>query len=72
MLVCHCKRVRDREIRAAIENGARTRRDVAKACGAGTGCGGCRPVIDELLESETCEARRSLPLLTVAALVGVR
>ena len=69
MLVCHCKRVRDREIRAAIERGARTRRDVGKACGAGTGCGGCSPAIDELLE-DGAETKLSLPLLTVAALVG--
>lgn len=67
MLVCHCKRVSDREIRATIEDGARCADSVGRACGAGTGCGGCRPAIDELIESET---KPSLPLLTTAALLG--
>jgi len=70
MLVCHCKRVSDRTIRKAIDAGARCRREVAKACGAGTGdgCGGCRPVVDELLAEG--RSRSSLPLITLAALVS--
>ena len=51
MLVCHCKSVSEREVRDAIRSGACTRRDVARRCaGAGSMCGGCRPLIDELLE----------------------
>jgi bacterioferritin-associated ferredoxin len=49
MLVCHCKGLTDRDVRSAIEAGACTRRDVVRRCGAGSVCGGCRPLIDELL-----------------------
>ena len=50
MLVCHCKGLTDREVRRAIRAGACTQREVARECGAGSICGGCRPLIDELLE----------------------
>lgn len=50
MLVCHCKRVNDRTIRAAVESGAKCRGQVAKACGAGTGCGGCIPEVERIIE----------------------
>jgi bacterioferritin-associated ferredoxin len=50
MLVCHCKGVTERDVRRAIESGACTPRAVARTCGAGSMCGGCRPVIDELLD----------------------
>jgi bacterioferritin-associated ferredoxin len=53
MIVCHCKSVSDRAIRAAVRNGARTRNDVVKACAAGTCCGGCAPAVDEIIEAET-------------------
>jgi bacterioferritin-associated ferredoxin len=51
MLVCHCKGLTDRDVRSAIEAGACTRREVVRQCGAGSVCGGCRPLIDELLGS---------------------
>jgi bacterioferritin-associated ferredoxin len=51
MLVCHCKGLTDRDVRRTIEAGACTRRDVVRRCGAGSVCGGCRPLIDELLEN---------------------
>jgi bacterioferritin-associated ferredoxin len=51
MLVCHCKGVSERQLRSAIQSGACTRRDLARECGAGSVCGGCRPVIDELLDA---------------------
>ena len=55
MLVCHCKRVNDRTIREAIGSGARCRGALARACGAGTGCGGCIPAVDAILETEALE-----------------
>jgi len=51
MLVCHCKGLSDREIDRAIRSGAATPCEVAQRCGAGSVCGGCRPVIHELIES---------------------
>ncbi len=53
MIVCHCKAVSDRQVRAAVRAGASRRGAVARACGAGTVCGGCRPVIDEIVSAET-------------------
>jgi bacterioferritin-associated ferredoxin len=49
VLLCHCRAVSDRVIDCAIACGAHTLDDVAAACGAGGGCGGCRPAIEELL-----------------------
>jgi len=49
MLVCHCKAVTEGDVRGAIEAGACTRREIARHCGAGSVCGGCVPLLDELL-----------------------
>ncbi len=52
MFVCHCIGVREGEIRRAVRAGASTLRQVARACGAGTGCGGCSPLVAEIVASE--------------------
>ena len=52
MLVCHCHAVCDRAIRKCIRDGARSVDEVGDACGAGTGCGGCVPVIQSLVSAE--------------------
>lgn len=52
MIVCHCHGVTDREIRAIVHNGARTCADVADACSAGAGCGGCESLVAEIVQSE--------------------
>lgn len=49
MLVCHCKAISDQDVRSHAKAGARTLREVGRACGAGRVCGGCRPVIAEIL-----------------------
>jgi bacterioferritin-associated ferredoxin len=49
MVVCHCRVVNDRAIRAAIASGARTVAEVARHCGAGRGCGGCCPAVRRIL-----------------------
>jgi bacterioferritin-associated ferredoxin len=68
MIVCLCRRVSDRTIRAAIREGAQTEERVAEMCGAGTCCGGCVPTISELIDDERAGERRvSLPVLTEAA-----
>lgn len=51
MLVCHCHEVGDKTVRKCIREGARTVAEVGAACGAGTGCGGCRPTIDALVSA---------------------
>lgn len=52
MLVCHCKRVRDEVVRSAVKAGARTVEEVGASCRAGTGCGGCQPLIDAIIDEE--------------------
>ena len=49
MVVCHCAAVNDRAIRAEIEAGAVDADALAERCGAGGGCGQCRPVIEAIL-----------------------
>ena len=52
MIVCHCFCVSDREIRVCAREGACSVGDVGRESGAGTGCGGCRPEIASILDSE--------------------
>jgi bacterioferritin-associated ferredoxin len=59
VVVGHCRAVSDREIRWSILGGAASLDDVTDACGAGDDCGGCHPVITELLR----EAHVSGPAL---------
>jgi bacterioferritin-associated ferredoxin len=66
MIVCHCRRVCDRTIRAAIQAGACTEDAVAEACGAGSVCGGCLPLVEELIEEEqeAAQGSRHLPIVS--------
>lgn len=52
MIVCHCFCVSDREVRSCAREGAKSVCEVGRACGAGTGCGGCRPEIADIVERE--------------------
>lgn len=49
MVVCHCRAVSDCRVRQAIEAGAADVDAIARQCGAGSGCGGCRPALAMLL-----------------------
>jgi bacterioferritin-associated ferredoxin len=66
MLLCLCHPTTDRDVDAAIDDGARTVQDLARRCGAGTGCGGC---IDELRGrlaargANTCSRDCAVPLV---------
>ncbi|MBW6440090.1 (2Fe-2S)-binding protein [Actinoplanes hulinensis] len=61
MFVCICYHVREREVRAVIQDGARTEEEVGDACGAGTGCGSCLDRICELIKEESADTR--LPMV---------
>ena len=52
MIVCHCKGITDRDIRKTLLEGALTRNDVERACRAGSDCGGCRPLIEQIIGKE--------------------
>lgn len=68
MLVCHCRRVNDRAITATVDAGARSIKDVATGCGAGSRCGGCWETIRALLDAmqDHTEPSRHDPLEHVA------
>ena len=50
MYVCICARVRECDVRAAIERGADTEETVGEQCGAGTGCGTCLDRICDMID----------------------
>lgn len=52
MVVCQCKRVREREIRRSVRAGAVTLRAVSRTTGAGSACRGCHRALYQILESE--------------------
>lgn len=58
MIVCHCKGITDRDIRKAVLEGASTCTDVESLCQAGTECGGCRPLIQQLVGAEAATTPR--------------
>ncbi len=49
MIVCLCTNVSERELVETITAGASTVKEVGRRCGAGTGCGACKPLIRECL-----------------------
>lgn len=61
MIVCHCQRVRDDEIRSEVRLGAETVELVAARCGATTRCGGCRPAVEALVADELIRSRAAQP-----------
>lgn len=69
MIVCHCRRVTDREIRRCVRSGGSTVSAVSEACGAATGCGGCRPLVSKIVQAELEAEPRCLPVIG-PALVG--
>jgi bacterioferritin-associated ferredoxin len=49
MIVCQCRGRTDRDVRRAVGSGAVTLDEVARACGAGGDCGGCRASVEALV-----------------------
>lgn len=66
MYVCICNAVTDRQIRAAIADGARSMRDLRRELGVCGGCGKCGPTARDLLaQAEAVAPRPSFPIITV-------
>lgn len=66
MYVCVCKAVTDRQIRQAVELGARSLADLKESLGVATGCGKCAPCAREVLRAALEEHKTS----TANAAVG--
>ena len=50
-LICICNLVDEREIKSLLDKGATSTKDIQFLTRAGTSCGRCLPLIDELVES---------------------
>ncbi|MCF6357411.1 MAG: (2Fe-2S)-binding protein [Draconibacterium sp.] len=48
-LVCLCNLVDEKEILSALKKGANSTSDIQRLTRAGTSCGKCLPVIDEIV-----------------------
>lgn len=59
MILCCCTGTSDRELRAQVRAGARDLESLGEATGAGACCGGCRPMLRELLRDEAAAAGAS-------------
>jgi NAD(P)H-nitrite reductase large subunit len=52
VIVCHCRAVSDRTLRASIREGATTVDALREVTGASDCCGGCEPLVSEILGQE--------------------
>ena len=52
MYVCNCNGIRERQVRAAVEAGARRPADIFKACGARPQCARCVCDMREFLQQQ--------------------
>ena len=68
MIVCLCANVTERELVDTITAGASTVKEVGRRCGAGTGCGACKPLIRECLSRCREAAAQNAPVAAVAIL----
>jgi bacterioferritin-associated ferredoxin len=59
MVVCHCNAINDKAIVAEILSGALDADALAERCGAGSRCGGCRPMVEALLAEHAVTVRRT-------------
>ena len=50
MVVCSCKAVSDRAVKAAVAGGARSVEEVSEACSAASDCGGCWSTLEQLID----------------------
>ena len=61
VIVCHCHVISDRDVRAAVDTGARTVAQVCRGTGAGTDCGGCVFTVRRVLCEHVETIHASLP-----------
>jgi bacterioferritin-associated ferredoxin len=66
MIVCVCKAVSDRTIRACVKAGASTRDELEMELGVGLNCGACKTTVARILDSEA-SSENTWPLVGVPA-----
>jgi bacterioferritin-associated ferredoxin len=67
MIICVCKAVSDRQIKAAVKEGATCIRDLSRDLGVGTCCGKCVPEARSVLSSSLGSREFSAPSLFAPA-----
>ena len=60
MIVCQCKVVTDRDVRAALADGARSVGAVCRSTGAGRDCGSCIFTVKALVCDHLAQKHRAL------------
>ena len=71
MIVCHCGVVSDREVSAALDDGARTLTAVCRATGAAQGCGACIFSVKRLIcQHQPADAPTVMEAPTLMEVVG--
>ena len=63
MYVCMCNALRDRDVAAAAQAGARTAVDAYSALGAAPRCGRCLPFAQELIDRHCGHGQPALALV---------
>ncbi len=62
MYVCLCAGVTNQTVSNAVAAGAKTSKEVAQACGAGSECGRCRRTVRAIIDSRrAAEAPLQVP-----------
>lgn len=51
-VICVCKQVTERKIRKAVKNGKRKFVSVKQATEAGSSCGMCQPIVEDIIKDE--------------------
>ena len=51
-VLCVCKQVTERKIRKAVRNGRKRYISVKQATEAGSGCGLCQPLVEDVIDDE--------------------
>lgn len=67
MYVCGCRAVTDRQVRKAVNAGARTAAEVALLTGAASRCGTCVDLVHAVMEAAGAPVESSVTLRPLAA-----
>lgn len=70
MILCHCAVVSDRDVRACVESGAGTVREVLDRTGAASYCGGCALAVRACARAALCQAEDDVDDLEVLHAAG--
>lgn len=57
-VLCYCKQVTERRIRKTVQSGRRRFISVKQATDAGSGCGLCQPLVEDVIANELKKVNR--------------